>query len=67
MTQDSTGAAVVDRNYHWQRITDKTPRGQKLQLIHRPSGTAQYGVLQSGDVWYTHYKELPTFAEDDDV
>lgn len=66
MTQDSTGAAMVDRHYHWERITDKTPRGRKMQLINRADGVAQYGILKEGDNRYTHYKEIPTFAEDDD-
>lgn len=63
MKTDSTKAAVVDEAYHWRRIDKDTPRGQKLQLIHRPSGVAIYGVLSTGDAWFTHWRELPTFED----
>lgn len=63
MKTDSTKAAVVDEAYHWRPITSDTPRGQKLQLIHRPSGVAIYGVLATDDKWLTHWAPLPTFED----
>lgn len=64
MTQDSTGKAVIDRDYHWQKIDENTPRGSKLQLIHKDSGLAQYGHLSSGDNWFSHWAPLPTFKKE---
>lgn len=64
---DSTASAVVDKHYHWQPITPDTPRNQKLQLIHRPSGSAQYGTLAKGDAWFTHWARVPTFLDDSPV
>ena len=61
---DSTGSTIVDKNYHWLPITDATPRNQKLQLIHRPSGSAQYGILPEGDTWFTHWARTPTFQDE---
>lgn len=60
---DSTARVVVDKSYHWQPIDENTPRGQKLQLIHRPSGVANYGILGTGPVWATHWCKLPTFED----
>jgi hypothetical protein len=63
MTSDSTKAAVVDKSYHWRPITKDTPRGQKLQLINRRYGIAQYGELHTGNTWFTHWCPLPTFED----
>ena len=60
---DSTARVVVDKSYHWQPIDEHTPRGQKLQLIHRPSGVANYGILGTGSVWETHWCKVPTFED----
>ena len=53
----------MDKSYHWQPIDEHTPRGQKLQLIHRPSGVANYGILGTGQVWETHWCKVPTFED----
>lgn len=63
MRQDSTKAAVVDELYHWRLIDQHTPRGQKLQLINKRYGVAQYGTLSTDDRWYTHWAPLPTFKD----
>lgn len=60
-TPDSTRTAVVDRTYHWRPIDASTPRGTKLQLIHKPSGVACYGRLGSKVDHWTHWAPLPTF------
>lgn len=61
MTLDSTGTAFVDKGYHWEPITEDTPRGGKAQLINIDAGLPQYGVLPFGDCWWTHWAPLPTF------
>lgn len=58
------GAAAVDRTYHWLEIDEHTPRGTKLQLIHRPSGSACYGPLFGNNNFWTHWAPLPTFKKD---
>jgi hypothetical protein len=63
MKPDSTNAAVVDDQYPWRPITADTPRGQKLQLINRQSGVAQYGELHTDATWFTHWAPLPTFRD----
>lgn len=60
---DSTARVVVDKSYHWRPIDEHPPRGQKLQLIHRPSGVANYGILGTGQVWETHLCKVPTFED----
>lgn len=61
--KDSTGVAVVDKEYHWMPIDENTPRGQKLQLIHRPSGCTYHGILGTGNTWETHWARVPTFKD----
>lgn len=63
---DSTKTTVVDKDYHWKRITKDTPRGQKLQLINRSAGVAMYSILKVDDTFFTHYAKLPTFENEDD-
>lgn len=63
-SSDSTGAASVDRAYHWIPVSAATPRGTKLQLINQADGVAQYGQYTPGSAW-THYALLPTFAGSD--
>jgi len=60
-TFDSTGAAHVDRAYHWREIASDPPTpGLRVQLIHRRDGVAYYGMWREGlDV--THWAALPTF------
>ena len=66
MTIDLThdGAAAVDRKYYWIEIDENTPRGTKLQLIHKPSGSACYGPLFNNNTFWTHWAPLPTFKKD---
>jgi hypothetical protein len=61
---NSTRTAAVDRGYHWIAIDANTPRGVKLQLIHRPSGVATYSIYRNCDHW-THWSPLPTFSKED--
>jgi hypothetical protein len=61
--QTNDKAAVVDTGVHWLPIDKDTPRGTKLQLINRRYGVAQYGMLTTGDTWYTHWAPLPTFKK----
>lgn len=62
MTQDSTGAAVVDRNLFWRKIDKDAPRGQKVLLINRPSGvTGVPGTISTNEKWYTHWHPMPVF------
>lgn len=68
MTQDSTGAAVVDRAYFWKKIDKDTPRGQKVQRINRPSGAVGVpGTIKTNEDWYTHWAPLPTFDPSEDA
>lgn len=52
---------AVDHSYHWQLITDQTPRGKKLQLINKNAGVATYGSLGTEPSFWTHWAPLPTF------
>ena len=56
--------AVIDRDYHWIRIDENTPRGAKLQLIDIKSGAACYGQLFHNNTFWTHWAPLPTFKKD---
>ena len=62
LTQD--GAAAVDQTYFWRPIDKDTPRGTKLQLIHRPSGVAVHGPLFTNDTFWTHWTPLPSFKKE---
>lgn len=60
---DNTRVAVIDRGYHWRPILPNTPRGGKVQLIHRWSGVAIYGTISSHEKFFTHWAPLPTFED----
>jgi len=64
MTIDSTGTTAVDNNYFWLPIAT-CPKGVKVQLIARKTGVAQYGKLEKGDTYYTHWAPLPKFKKDE--
>ena len=63
--QDGTGAATVDRAYHWRAVSADTPRGTKLQLINQADGVAHHSQYQPGSEW-THWAPLPTFSNDEE-
>lgn len=52
---NNAGTAAVDTEYEWQRITDETPRGVKVQLLTR-HGVAIYGVLNKTTMDGKNYK-----------
>lgn len=56
-------STIVDRDYKWLPIDERTPRGVKLQLINRKAGVAQYGRLGTAESFYTHWAPLPTFKD----
>jgi len=62
-TLDSTGTALVCKNWRYQPITDETPRGKVMQLINKDAKRAQVGVLLKGDTHWTHFAPLPTFED----
>lgn len=58
---DSTGAAHIDRTYHWREIASDPPApGLRVQLIHMRDGVAYYGMWREG-LDATHWAALPTF------
>ena len=68
MTQDSTGAAVVDSTLFWRKIDANTPRGVKVLRINRPSGVAGApGVIKTNEDWYTHWHPMPVFDPAEEV
>lgn len=55
---DSTRAAVVDHDYHWQPITS-CPSGMRVQLLSR-SGIATVGRFTTNkDGWWIGWAPLP--------
>jgi hypothetical protein len=61
---DNTQVALTDKRYHWREIGPDTPRGSKVQLIHRWSGVAIYGTIGSNEKkFFTHWAPLPTFMD----
>jgi hypothetical protein len=60
---DNTLVAQIDKGYHWREIDSHTPRGSKMQLIHRWSGVAIYGTISSHEKFFTHWAPLPTFLD----
>lgn len=62
---DSTGAVVVDTEYHWLPIDEKTPRLAKVQVINKDFKIASDAVLPVGAVHYwTHWAPYPTFKDE---
>ena len=59
--------ALVDKAYHWRKITPSTPRGVKLQLINRPAGVACQGSLGTHPGFWTHWCPLPTFDPNEEL
>ena len=59
--QNTAKTALVDKAYHWRKITAQTPRGVKLQLINSPAGVACHGSLGTEPGFWTHWCPLPTF------
>lgn len=57
------GAALVNEAYRWKRITPNTPRGMKLLLINREAGVLTHGQLSAREEFFTHFCELPVFAD----
>ena len=61
---DSTGKAVVDKGYRYQRITADTPLNQKMILVNRAAGNATFGVLaRYPHKFFTHWAPMPTFDD----
>lgn len=60
---DSTGTALVRKDWHYQPITPETPRGKVMLLINKEAKRAQVGVLLPGDTHWTHFAPLPTFED----
>jgi len=62
---NASNTAAVANNVHWIPIDQHTPLGVKLQLISRQSGIAVHGTCKVGELFYTHWAPLPTFAPND--
>lgn len=61
----SDGSTLVDLNYTFQKIDEKTPRGVAMLLIHEDYGVLHKGVLtKSNETVYTHYAPCPSFRKD---
>jgi hypothetical protein len=61
---NSSNTAAVAQDFFWIPISETPPpRGVKLLLININAGTAQFGVFQSNDGWYTHWQALPKFKK----
>lgn len=62
-TIDSTGSALVCKQWKYQPITADTPRGKLMVLINKEAMRAQIGVLSLKDDYWTHFAPLPTFED----
>lgn len=64
----SDGKALVDDTFVFKRLHKETaPYGQKVILANKAAGVATVSVLSKSDVdFFTHYRELPVFSEDED-
>ncbi len=54
---------AIDPSYHWRPIDADTPRGVKVQVINRQANVAQYSIVFTNNVFWTHWAPLPTFAD----
>ena len=64
LKKNRDGLVLVDTKYHWNEITESTPRGVKLQLINKNAGSAAYGTLAgTHECFWTHWAALPTFRK----
>lgn len=64
-TLNTNKSVVIDPSNKWRKIDANTPRGAKLQLISKPAGVAQYGMLTGNNTFYTHWFPTPTFDKDE--
>lgn len=55
---DSTRAAIVDPNYHWQPMST-CPIGSKVQLLNK-GGVAAYGKWNGKEAYWLGWAPLPT-------
>lgn len=61
----SDGAAIVDHNFHWKKITQDTPKRVKVQLVNITEGVADYGrITRFPHPFFTHWAPLPTFKDE---
>lgn len=64
MTLNADQTVAVDRNNNWRPIDADTPRGVKVQVINRKDNVAQYSIVLTNNVHWTHWAPVPTFADD---
>lgn len=58
--------AVVFEDVYWIPVTERVPpRGAKILLINKPSGSAVLGQWDHRAFW-THWAGLPRFKENED-
>lgn len=64
--KSSDGLATVSNETFWKPVDANTPRGTKVWLINKSSGSATTGQYTGPDSWFTHWFPLPRFRKDED-